>query len=141
MKIRITNAQKEARVDRACLNQLAKKAIRHLKIRTPGTLSIVMIGSFAIRSLNRRFLQHNRITDVLSFRYDQKPHRTSVVGEIFVCPSVAKSYAARHRIAYSEELARYVAHGLLHWLGYEDGTAAQRRRMRILEDQLLQHCE
>ena len=53
---------------------------------------------------------------------------------------MASVYARRHSVSYEEELSRYVIHGLLHWLGHQDRTAAQRRRMRGTEDRLLRAC-
>jgi probable rRNA maturation factor len=115
---------------------LARCAIRHLCIHTPGTLAITFIGSRRMRTLNRRFYHRDRATDVLSFRYDGEP----IVGEIVIAPSQARAYAKRHRIPYTEELSRYVIHGLLHWLGYEDRTLAQQRTMRGMEEQVLAQC-
>mgnify|MGYP001612559183 CR=1 FL=1 len=64
----------------------------------------------------------------------------SVAGEILIAPACAKRYARRHGLGYQEELARYVVHGLLHWVGHDDATPLQQRRMRALEDQLLACC-
>ena len=136
MVIRVCNEQDEAMVPVNRMVQLARRAVRALRIRTPGTLAIAFIGSRRIRSLNKRFLRHDRATDVLSFRYDGEP----VVGEILIAPARARAYARRHRLPYEEELSRYVVHGLLHWMGHEDRTRAQQCKMRCLEDQLLRQC-
>jgi len=89
-----------------------------------------------MRVLNKQFLRHDWSTDVLSFRYDGE----STIGEIFIAPAIARAYASQHRIAYHEELARYVVHGLLHWRGDDDRTKPQQQRMRRYEDQLLKRC-
>ena len=73
---------------------------------------------------------------MLSFRYDGEP----IVGDILIAPSVARAYAREHRLAYTEELARYVIHGILHWVGEEDGTRREQARMRQQEDRLLARC-
>ena len=97
-----------------------------------------------MRRLNRTFLHHDRLTDVLSFRYATNGisrrrvgPTTPIAGEILIAPAAARAYATRHGIPYRQELARYVVHGLLHWLGHEDRTLAQQRRVRQIEDQLL----
>ena len=95
--------------------------------------SLVFVGAAEMRRLNRRFTGHRGLTDVLSFRFDGEP----VVGEIIVAPEAARRYARAHGLAYREELARYVVHGLLHWTGEEDDTPRQQARMRRLEDALL----
>ena len=91
------------------------------------------VARTAVRRLNARFTGHRGLTDVLSFRFDGEP----VIGEIIVAPAAARRYARAHDVSYREELARYVVHGLLHWTGEEDRTAAQQRRMRRLEDRVL----
>ena len=136
MLVCVSNGQREAPVNAARMSRLARQAIRHLRITTPGTLAITFIGAQRMRTLNKRFMHHDRVTDVLSFRY----HGESTVGEILIAPSQARSYAKRHGIPYAEELSRYVVHGLLHWLGHEDRTRAQQRKMRTREDRLLAQC-
>ena len=132
----MTNAQREAPVKTTRIARLARRAIRQLGIRTPGRVLITFIDARRMRALNRRFLRHDRVTDVLSFRYDGEP----TVGEILIVPRQARAYATQHGIHYEEELARYVIHGLLHWCGHHDGTRAEQRKMRALEDHLLAHC-
>ena len=137
MIVSVTNAQREVRVNLSQMRRLAKAAVRRLKIRSSGEFSITFIDSATMRLLNRQFKQHDRPTDVLSFRYEGEP----VVGDVIIAPKEAKSYAREHAIAYSVELSRYVVHGILHWLGHEDKTAAQQRTMRRLEDDLLARCK
>ena len=132
----VTNAQRQAPVKVAQVSRLARAAIRQLGIRTRGTLAIAFISAQRMRALNQRFLRHDRLTDVLSFRYDGEP----TVGEIFIAPSLARTYASTHGISYEEELSRYVVHGLLHWLGHDDRTRAEQQRMRAMEDRLLAQC-
>jgi probable rRNA maturation factor len=136
MVVSVTNTQREAPVRITHVTRLAQCAIRQLRIRTRGTLAITFIGARRMRALNRQYKRHNWTTDVLSFRYDNEP----VVGDILIAPRAARTYATKHRIRYTEELSRYVVHGLLHWLGHNDGTAAEIRAMRAKEDRLLDRC-
>ena len=136
MTLRVTNAQREVRVNLSRMRRLALCAVRHLKIRPPGVFSITFIDSKHMQALNRQFKKHNRPTDVLSFRYDGEP----VVGDVLIAPKQAKAYAKENNIAYTEELSRYVVHGILHWLGFEDRTRAEARAMRLREDVVLRHC-
>ena len=136
MVVTITNAQHRTPVSTQRMAQLARCAIRRLRIRTPGTLAITFVNSRRMRVVNQRFLHHDRTTDVISFRYDGE----STAGEILIDPSMARRYAKAHGVPYPEELARYVVHGLLHWLGRQDRTAAQQRQMRRAENDLLMSC-
>ena len=136
MTVRLTNAQREVAVNMRRMSRFTRCAIQRLRVRSLGRLAITFIDSRSLRALNKRFLHHDRPTDVLSFRYDREP----VVGDILIAPRQAHSYARRHRILYEQELARYVAHGLLHWLGYQDDTFKQQHRMRRKENQILRQC-
>ena len=136
MRVVVVNAQGEAPVDVARMTRVARRAVRRLRIRTRGTLAITFINDRRMRTLNKRFLRHDRTTDVLSFRYDGEP----VVGEVLIAPRAARRYAKDHGIAYQHELSRYVVHGLLHWLGHEDRTRAQQQAMRAREDRVLARC-
>ena len=151
MMVVLTNAQHDAPVNTARMARIARWAARQLKINGRGTLAITFIGARRMRALNKRFLRHDRMTDVLSFRYDtaEGPRPKAgpptsglwpIVGEILIAPRAARTYAKRHGIAYAEELSRYVVHGILHWLGYDDRTLAQQRQMRSREDRLLSRC-
>lgn len=153
MRIVLINAQRGLPVPLSALSAFARRLVRRLGIRQAGTIAITFIDAGRMRRLNRRFLRHDRPTDVLSFRYNQargsglgvrgkgpQPRAHSpepIVGDILVAPAAARAYATQHGLSYREELARYVAHGLLHWFGHEDRTIIQRQKMRALEDDLL----
>ena len=136
MVVAVTNAQRQASVRVGQVDRFARQAIRQLRLRARGTMAITLISGQRMRRLNRRALGHNRPTDVLTFRYDGEP----IIGDILIAPAAARAYAKAHGLAYEEELCRYVVHGLLHWMGHEDATPAQRRAMRALENHLLMKC-
>ena len=136
MKVVVTNAQRRYPVSTARMRRLVQRVVRQLKIRTAGTFSVIFLTPGRMRAMNRRALRHDRVTDVITFRYHDEP----IVGELLIAPSEAAAYAKQHRLPYKEELARYVVHGLLHWTGLDDRTPAQQRRMRREEDRLLQAC-
>jgi len=141
----------------AWLSRVARCVARRLKVALRGELVVTFIDHRTMRRLNWRFLRHRGVTDVLTFRYSREPlgralrsarhflasedGAGSVAGEILIAPAFAKRYARQHGLGYREELARYVVHGLLHWVGREDQTTAQQRRMRALEDRLLASCQ
>lgn len=137
MVVSVANAQRTLPVHPRAMSTLARCAMQQLGITGRGTFTITFLDARRMRAVNKRFLRHDRLTDVLSFRYEGEP----VVGEVLISPAAAHRYATAHGIPYREELARYVVHGLLHWLGHEDRTAAQQRHMRTMENQLLLRCQ
>ncbi len=73
MVVTVANPQKESSVSIRQVARLARCAMTRLRITTVGTLAIIFLDATEIRRLNKQFLQHDRPTDVLSFRYDGEP--------------------------------------------------------------------
>ena len=59
------------------------------------------------------------------------------MGEVFICPEIALEYAEAHRLDPYEEATRYLVHGILHLLGYDDREGPDRRRMKKEEARCL----
>ena len=99
----------------------------------------VILGDHAlVRDLNREWLQHDWNTDVVSFPlHDSDRPSGEIEGEVYVDLDTAREVAPEHDATFEHEALRYVAHGLLHLIGYDDATDRQRARMRELEDRYL----
>ena len=63
--------------------------------------------------------------------------RPYVNGDIVVSAEFAKRYAREHNIPYKQELARYLVHGTLHLLGYDDRKKKDHERMHRRQEALL----
>jgi probable rRNA maturation factor len=102
-------------------------AVRRLARRLLGrrSLSLAFVSDAVIRRLNRDFLGHDFATDVLAFPLGDG----GVFGEVVVSGETARREARARGIPGEEELLRYVAHGILHLLGYDDHAPAERARM------------
>ena len=105
-------------------------------------LSITFLPAREMARLNRRHLAHHGPTDVISFGFDSVPERKVVVGDIYICPDVARENARRAGIGVREEIARLVIHGTLHVLGYDhpagetrEGSEMWRRQEALLARQ------
>ncbi len=84
---------------------------------------MVFVGAQEMRSLNRRYLQRDYATDVLSFSYGgMVMEGLPFLGEIVIAPEVAVVQAVRHRTPPERELRKLVVHGILHLLGYDHET-------------------
>ncbi len=124
--IYITDRQKTMRVPAARARRLARRILGRRSV------SLAFVSDAEIRRLNRRFLGHDRPTDVLAFRLDpprSRAGRTGLFGEVVVSAQTATREARRRRLHAEEELLRYVAHGLLHLLGYDDRRPRDPARM------------
>ena len=116
--IHITDEQKGVRIPAAKVRRLAAQ------ILGGRNLSVAFVTNAAIRKINRKFLNHDFATDVISF-----PLGTDLVGELVISAEYAAAEAAARKIPVEEELLRYVAHGILHLLGYDDHRPADRKKM------------
>jgi probable rRNA maturation factor len=116
--VHLTNEQSRVRIPAAKVRRLAEQ------ILGKKSLSIAFVTNAAIRKINRRFLKHDFATDVISF-----PLGTDLLGELVISADYAVGEAAKRKIPVEEELLRYVAHGILHLLGYDDHRPADRTAM------------
>lgn len=106
--------------------------------RKRATISVTFLGAAAMRTLNRRWKQHDRPTDVISFGLADPDG--GLRGDIYICPDVARREARRRGLREREELDRLVVHGVLHVTGWDhpdgrgrEGSAMWRRQERYLE--------
>ena len=58
-------------------------------------------------------------------------------GEIFVCVDEAVLQARKFDVGWQSEVARYIIHGILHLLGFDDTSAGARRKMKREENRRL----
>jgi len=96
------------------------------------SIAINFVDTDTISRINREFVGHEGTTDVISFNYGTGSGN-DVNAELFICSDTAETAAKRLKRRYSDEIALYIVHGILHVSGEEDTTAAERRRMRRLE--------
>lgn len=103
-------------------------------------VAIHFVTSSKISKLHQEFFQDPSITDCITFPIDDpysKKERCICLGEVFICPVYAKKYSASYGKDVYEELSLYAIHGILHLLGYDDQTPAQKKVMRRHEKQCL----
>ena len=100
-------------------------------------LSLQFVGAEEITALNEQYLRHEGPTDVITFDYGSSREASILLGDIVICVDEAIAQAPRFRSTWQAELVRYVVHGVLHLLGFDDKTSAKRQRMRHREDDLM----
>ena len=94
--------------------------------RRQGLISVTFLGRDSMRRLSAAHKGQERPTDVLSFPLvDPAGH---VVGDVYICPWVARREAEARGISLREELIRLVVHGTLHALGHDHPDGAERTR-------------
>ena len=136
MSVEINNKTK-AKINLSLVKKVARKFLKKHK-KEKKDLSIAFVGDEKIKELNKKYRRIDRITDVLSFAGEEK-----FLGEVIIDYSQikrqAKEFRGRGMRAVEEELVFILAHGLLHLLGYDDGTEEGRREMERLGNKFLKN--
>ena len=133
--IELTDQQSTLPVDAQRLKQAARLILEE---HGPDSVqvSIAVVDDLAIHELNRRFLQHDYPTDVLSFVLEQQPGRLE--GEVIVSTDTALAQAGEYGVQPDDELLLYVIHGVLHLVGFDDKSPDLLRQMRCAEQHYLE---
>ena len=151
----IKNRQRTRPLNTRLLRTFTRVLLRELLGLETFDLVIYIVQAPEMTALNETFLHHNGSTDVITFDYSDnvlpascrqiKPGlpagcRKHIHGEIFICIDDAISQARQFRASWTNELARYVIHGILHLHGFDDLQAADRRKMKREENRLLRNA-
>jgi len=97
--------------------------------RRDALISVTFVGRDSMRRLNAEHKGHDNPTDVLTFALADPAGR--IIGDIYICPWVARREARDRSIRLREELVRLIVHGTLHALGrdHPEGEARTRSAM------------
>lgn len=136
LTIDFADEQSVLAVDFPRLRLAVQRILKDAGVRR-AAVSVAVVDDRAMRPLNRRYLRHDRTTDVLSFVLEREADRLE--GQIVVSAETARREAARYGWTPENELLLYVMHGALHLVGYEDAAPASRSEMRRKEKEALAH--
>jgi probable rRNA maturation factor len=122
------------------LRERAERALQVLRL-ADGELSVVLVDDAEIRTLNRRYRQIDRPTDVLSFPMHgrRRPrHGPLLLGDVIISVDTLRRQAAADRAPDIAAGERLLVHGLLHLLGYDhEISEGEARRMARRERMLV----
>lgn len=139
--LQLARAHPTRTLDEAALAALIRRVAggEGFEIRS---LGVVLADGATVHRLNREFLGHDYPTDVLSFSLDEDAAAEGIVdGEVYVDLDTAAERAPEFGTTFEDEARRYVVHGLLHLMGYDDDGDAERAAMREREDHYLKNDE
>lgn len=90
------------------------------KLKVKGELEVNIVGDKEIKDLNFRYRGKNKVTDVLSFAWqEEKLIKTESLGQIYICYPQIVRQAKQFKINTAEEFTRMLTHGFLHIMGYD----------------------
>jgi probable rRNA maturation factor len=112
--------------------------------KTPGEINYIFCNDKYLLAINKSFLNHNTLTDIITFPVDAMEDITAIKsitkkinGEIYISIERVKENAKAYGTTFHIELCRVLIHGVLHLCGYGDKTPAQAKKMRAKEDYYL----
>lgn len=111
------------------LNQVASHHGRQL-----GDVSIVSCSDEELLSYNRKYLDHDTYTDIITFDHSEG---TTLSGDLLISFERVVENAENQCIEFQEELRRVIVHGLLHLAGFKDKTESEAKAMRRAENDAL----
>jgi probable rRNA maturation factor len=133
MRVSVRDEQDDEPVDVDRLARLAERVLTD-EGTTAGELTLLFVDEAAMAELNEAHLGHEGPTDVLSFPIDGPgTDPAALVGDVVVCPAVARRNAPTHAGTYEAELDLLVVHGVLHVLGHDHADPEEEAAMRARE--------
>ncbi|MCF7566752.1 rRNA maturation RNase YbeY [Sabulilitoribacter arenilitoris] len=97
-------------------------------------VNYVFCNDAYLHKLNVEFLNHNTLTDIISFDYSIGK---IIQGDIFISTERVLENAKDFKVSFEEELHRVIIHGILHYCGYKDKTKDEIKLMRNKENHYL----
>ena len=99
-----------------------------------GDLSIVSHSDEALLEYNRKYLDHDTYTDIITFDHSKDQ---TLSGDLLISFERVSENAVNQGVVFEEELRRVMVHGVLHLAGFKDKTPEDVLAMRAAEDQAL----
>jgi probable rRNA maturation factor len=131
MNVFVANEQ-DLDVDIDRTSALARHALEAEKVGEGTELSVLYVSSDHMQQLNKRYAGHDYATDVLAFplmEEDDEGEGHQLLGDVVICPDVAKENAAKLGHEISIELDTLLVHGTLHLLGYDHQNDVDKKKM------------
>ena len=100
-----------------------------------GAISFIFCMDDYLLEINRKYLNHDYYTDVITFDYTED---SVLSGDIFISLDTVQSNSSEYQTTYEEELYRVMVHGILHLMGFKDKTHEEEIQMRSREDRALE---
>ena len=101
------------------------------------SVELVYVDETEITRINTDYLDHDYVTDIITFRLDDAIDNSAIEGTIYCCAQRISEQASEFNQTTKDEFLRVMIHGLIHLLGYNDQTEEEKKEMTRLEDHFL----
>lgn len=116
------------------IHYFVEKIQKHLQIEFE-TLKINFVTRNELYAINKKYLNHNYFTDIITFNYSG--NNKLIDGEIFISYEDALENSIKYKASLKEEIGRLIIHGILHLTGLNDKSKSEKIIMRKKENELL----
>lgn len=99
---------------------------------TIGILNYILTNDNILVQLNKEYLRHFTLTDIITFDLSEKERELS--GDIYISVDRARENAREFKVTLNNEISRLMIHGILHLMGYKDKSREERELMRQKEE-------
>jgi probable rRNA maturation factor len=134
LKVSFRNQQTAHEIDGRRLKEGVRRVLEGEGIKS-GAVTIAVVDDASMHQLNRRHLEHDYPTDVLTFVLSEAGERLEV--DIVISADYAAREAEHFGWTAQDEMLLYVIHGTLHAAGYDDGDEDSLGEMRAKEAKYL----
>ena len=139
IEVFVANEQADISVDERRLISLMRLAALEEGVDPRAEVTVLLVERPAMASLKEKWLGEPGATDVLAFPMDDQipEEEPYVLGDIVICPDVAREQAAAAGDKVTQEVDLLLVHGFLHLLGYDHVRPQDARSMRHRERKIL----
>ena len=143
MSIDVLN-ETEFEVDELELVACSRFVMDQLRVHPGADLCVRLVDEDAMTTLHVQWMDLPGPTDVMSFpmdelrvpRDDEEPTE-GLLGDIVICPAVARDQARKAGHSERDEVGLLLTHGILHLLGYDHAEPDEERLMFGLQTRLV----
>lgn len=137
MNCNIYKKVKDVGLSKKDIAGMAKTGLDFLK-KKDSEISVHLVSDKKIKKINKFYRGIDKVTDVLAFALQEgEKMKSADLGDIFISIPQIKRQAKARGISYKEELARILAHGILHLNGFDHISKKEEKRMFSLQEKIV----
>lgn len=129
--IEIINRQKKHKINKNRIKGLLERLVDQYQLNNP-EITLAFVNDRTIKGLNKRFLNKDAPTDVLSFPMREKgADGKYYLGDILISVQRASDQSAAKNHSLGKELEILTLHGFLHLMGFEHSRGLEREEAKM----------
>lgn len=140
MEIQLGNRQAIRKINSWTVKRLIKTIALFLNVEVDD-ISILFCEDLFLRGLNAEYFNRDVVTDVISFPLNDFDDEGIVSGEMLISVERAVAVCKKYNSSESEEICLYIIHAFLHLMGYHDSPESERKKMKKVENKVLEYIK